>query len=181
MTKTHDNLVIIGAIMGAHGVRGDVRVKSFTAVPEDVFSYGPLLDKNGKPLIDPVSARPAKDHFIVRPAITRQKEEWDSLRRTDLYVPRSALPDADEDEFYITDLIGLPVYGGGDEAIGTVKDVQNHGAGDLLEIDPSSGAKTVLVPFTRADVPLVDMTARKIVVSTFDIWADESKPPQEEV
>jgi len=180
MSKTKPDLITVGVIIGAHGVRGDVRVKSFTAQPEDLFAYGPLLDERGKVLLDPVSARPAKDHFVVGTKIMHQKEEWDGLRGTKLFVPRDQLPEADEDEYYITDLIGLSVMGGGEAVIGTVKDVLNHGAGDLLEIDPISGTKTVLVPFTMADLPVVDMTARRVVVATFDVWADESKPAPEE-
>ncbi|MEO1642434.1 MAG: 16S rRNA processing protein RimM, partial [Pseudomonadota bacterium] len=72
-----DKLVVLGVILGAHGVRGDVRVKSFTEEPEDIFAYGPLLNKNSKTLLTPTSARPAKAHFIVTPEERRQKEDWD--------------------------------------------------------------------------------------------------------
>lgn len=172
-------LIVVGAIIGAHGVRGDVRIKSFTADPQACFDYGPLLDAKGGVLIDAVTIRPGKDHFIVTPKVTRQKEDWDAMKRTLLHVPRSALPPSDEDEYYVSDLIGLSVYGGGDTAIGKVKAVQNYGGDDLLEIDPAGGGKSVLVPFTLLDVPTVDMAARRIVVADFDGWADESKPAPE--
>lgn len=179
MSKQNTDLVIVAAILRAHGVRGDVRVKSFTAEPEAVFDYAPFLDEAGKVLIDPVRARPAKDHFIVSPHAVRQKEEWDALKGTKLYVPRDRLPEVEEDEFYIDDLIGLDVFGGGNEKLGRVKAVLNHGAGDLLEIQSEDRPKPVLVPFTQLDVPVVDLQRARIVVSDFETWADDRKPEDE--
>ena len=176
MSKKPADLIVVGAITGAHGVRGDVRVKSFTAQPAALFEYAPFLTETGVVLIDPKSFRAAKDHFVVVPKQPKQKEEWDALKSTKLYVPRDRLPPADEDEFYIDQLIGLSVYGGGEEVMGKVSAVFDHGAGDLLEIAPSAGGKTVLVPFTLADVPVVDVVAKRVVIATFDIWADESRP-----
>lgn len=176
MSKAKTDLVMVGAILGAHGVRGDVRVKSFTAVPEALFDYAPFLTEDGVELLDPVKARPAKDHFVVSPKSPRQKEEWDALKSTRLYVPKSALPETDEDEFYIEDLVGLDVFVGGDEKIGRVKAVLNHGAGDLIEIQRLLSGKPVLVPFTFEDVPIVDLGLGRIVVSNFDLWQDETRP-----
>ncbi|CAN0567074.1 unnamed protein product, partial [Laminaria digitata] len=116
--------IVVGVIKGAHGVRGDVRVKSFTADPDDVFTYGALTDEAGKPVLTPQSARPGKDHFIVRPKEQKQKEEWDAMRGTLLHVPRAKLPETDDDELYIEDLVGLQVFAGGNEPAGTVKAVQ---------------------------------------------------------
>ncbi|MEP1143037.1 MAG: ribosome maturation factor RimM [Henriciella sp.] len=175
MSKQNSNLVVIGAILGAHGVRGDVRVKSFTAEPDALFEYAPFLDDAGKVLIAPVRARPAKDHFIVTPKTMLQKEEWDGLKGTKLYVPRDALPAPDDDEFYIEDLVGLDVFTGGDTPLGRVKAVLNHGAGDLIEVDPKNGAKSVLVPFTLEDVPVIDLGLKRIVVANFEVWADETR------
>ncbi len=180
MSKPATDLVVVGVILGAHGVRGDVRVKSFTAEPDAVFDYAPFLSETGEILIDPVRARPAKDHYIVTPETPRQKEEWDQLKSTRLHVPRDVLPETDEDEFYIDDLVGLDVFAGGDAPIGRVKAVLNHGASDLIEIQPISQGKPVLVPFTLEDVPVVDLGAKRIVVATFEIWADESKPERED-
>lgn len=179
MSKQKSELVVIGAILGAHGVRGDVRVKSFTAEPDAVFDYAPFLDEDGKILIDPVKARPAKDHFIVTPKTLRQKEEWDRAKGTRLYVPRAILPEPDDDEFYIEDLVGLDVFAGGEDKIGRVKAVLNHGAGDLIEIQRREAGKPVLVPFTLVDVPVVDLGLGRIVVANFDIWQDESRPEDE--
>lgn len=176
MSKANADLVVIGVILGAHGVRGDVRIKSFTAAPEALFDYAPFLDEHGAPLIDPIKARPAKEHFIVSPEAPKQKEEWDNLKGTKLYVPRNALPEPEEDEFYIEDLIGLDVFAGGDTKIGRVKAVLNHGAGDLIEVQSKDRPKPVLVPFTLDEVPVVDITLGRIVIADFETWADESKP-----
>lgn len=178
MSKPAPDLIVVGAIIGAHGVRGDVRVKSFTAAPAALFDYAPFVDAQGKPLLSPKSVRAAKDHFIVTPQEARQKEAWDALRSAKLCVPKDRLPPAEEDEYYIDELVGLDVFAGGDTAIGKIKAVMDHGAGDLLEITPADGGKTVLVPFTREDVPMVDLEAARVIVATFDIWADESKPDE---
>ena len=180
MNTRKPDLVIVGALAGAHGVRGDVRVKSFTAEPDALFDYAPFVSEAGEPLLDPKSARAAKDHFIVTPKQPRQKEDWDTLRGASLCVPRDRLPPVEEDEYYIDDLVGLDVFSGGEAAIGTIRAVHDHGAGDLLEIDRKDGGKSVLVPFTRVDVPVVDLDAGRIVVATFDVWADESKPALED-
>ena len=180
MKKTADNkLIVVGVLKGAHGVRGDVRVKSFTADPDAVFDFGPLMDETGKVVVTPKSARPGKDHFIVRPKEQKQKEDWDALRGTLLHVPRASLPEADEDEFYIEDLVGLDVYSGGEEPAGRIRAVQDFGAGDLLDIDLAGGG-SVFVPFTLADVPVVDLAARRVVVATLEEWTaadDEEGPP----
>ena len=179
MSKPNSELVVIGAIIGAHGVRGDVRVKSFTGDPLALFDYAPFLDEDGAEILDPVGLRPAKDHFVVSPKVTRQKEEWDALKGTRLYAPRDRFPEPDEDEFYIDDLIGLEVFVGGQEKIGRVKAVLNHGAGDLIEVLSLEKGKPVLVPFTHDDVPVVDLKQGRIVVANFDIWQDEARPDED--
>ncbi len=176
MSDVKRNLVVVGAIMGAHGVRGDVRVKSFTAEPDALFDYAPFLLETGEIALDPKRARPAKDHFVVTPTDPRQKEEWDALKGTRLYVPRDALPQPDEDEYYIDDLVGLDVFAGGETAIGRVKAVLNHGASDLVEVQPKERGKPVLIPFTMEDVPLVDLERGRIIVSNYELWADQSSP-----
>lgn len=180
MKKQSPDLVVVGVLMGAHGVRGDVRVKSFTAEPENIFDYAPLLSSDGTELLTPKAVRPAKDHFVVVPKQPRQKEDWDRMRGEKLHAPRTCLPDPDEDEFYIEDLVGLAVYTGGSESIGRVKAVLNHGAGDLIEVQQHDGGKAVLVPFTKLDVPVVDIAANRLVVATFETWSDESKPEDQD-
>ena len=179
MTKRLGDLVVVGVILGAHGVRGDVRVKSFTGEPEDLFDYGPFLDEQGNELLEPVALRLGKEHFIVSPAKPLQKETWDRMKGTKLCIPRSRLPETEEDEFYVEDLVGLDVFSGGTAPIGRIKAVLNHGAGDLIEVSVPDAAATVLIPFTREDVPVVDMTLRRIVVATFDVWADQTRPEDE--
>lgn len=172
MTKPDkDKLIAVGVLKGAHGVRGEVRVKSLTADPEAVFGYGPLLDETGAVLLTPKSARPGKDHFIVRPKEQKQKEDWDALRGRILHVPRAALPVAEEGEFYIEDLAGLAVYSTGDSPAGRVRAVQDFGAGDLLEIELTGQASTIFVPFTQADVPVVDIPGRRLVIPDLAAWA----------
>ncbi len=176
MSKSKPDLIVVGALLGAHGVRGDVRVKSFTGEPDALFDYGPFSNEQGEVILDPKSARPAKDHFIVTPLKPLQKEEWDALKGTRLYIPRERLPETDDDDFYIEDLVGLTVQDSTEAVLGRVKAVQNHGAGDLLEIQPKSGGKSVLIPFTLADVPTIDLAQKSITVMDFETWADESKP-----
>ena len=89
-----------------------------------------------------------------------------------LHVPRDALPTLDDDEFYIEDLVGLSVFAGGSDRVGTVRAIQDFGAGDLIEVTVSDGRRSVLVPFTREDVPLVDLTAGRLVVSDWETWSD---------
>ncbi|MEM7493363.1 MAG: ribosome maturation factor RimM [Pseudomonadota bacterium] len=173
-------LVTLGVIIGAHGVRGDVRVKSFTAEAEDIFAYGPLKGEDGVVLITPTSVRAGKNHFIVSPEEQRQKEDWDALKGTKLCIERDCLPETDDDEIYVDDLVGLHVINGANEVIGTVKAVLNHGASDLLEIMPTTGGKPVLVPFTHADVPDIDLVAGRVSVATFDLWADQSGKPEDQ-
>ncbi|MDP3458090.1 MAG: ribosome maturation factor RimM [Hyphomonas sp.] len=170
--KTDDRLIAVGVLRGAHGVRGEVRVKSYTADPEALFTYGPLLDETGAVILTPKSARPGKDHFIVRPKETLQKEEWDALRGRLIHVPRARLPEAEEDEFYVEDLAGMDVFAGGDSPAGRVRSVQNFGSGDLLEVEVAGLASTVFVPFTRADVPVVDVAARRVVIPDLAVWSD---------
>lgn len=171
MSKTDQkDLIVVGALTGAHGVRGDVRVKSFTADPEALFGYGPLLDEAGTVMLEAKSVRPAKDHFIVTPHSPRQREEWDAMKGTRLYVPRSVLPAPEEDEIYVEDLVGLTVVDSDGTPLGKVKAVQNFGAGDLLEIAPAGGGSAVYIPFTEEDVPELDLDAGQVVIASWALW-----------
>jgi 16S rRNA processing protein RimM len=178
--KTDDRLIAVGVLKGAHGVRGEVRVKSYTADPEALFGYGPLTDEYGAVVLTPKSARPGKDHFIVRPKEVKQKEDWDALRGRLLYVARARLPVAEEDEFYIEDLAGMDVYAGGDTPAGRIRSVQNFGSGDLLEVDVPGLSSTVFVPFTRADVPVVEMEARRVIIPELQMWSEPGTRPEGE-
>lgn len=155
--------VCVGAIAGAYGVQGEVRLKSFTAEPEAVASYGPLVTEDGARRFEVTPLGRVKNALRVRLSGVRTKEEADALRGTRLYVPRARLPDLPEDEFYHADLIGLDVLDTGGAALGRVKAVHDHGAGALLELIVPGARQTVLLPFTRAAVPTVDLAAGRIV------------------
>lgn len=157
-----DDLICIGAIAGAFGVHGEVRVKSFTAVPEDIADY-PLTTEDGTKRFDLTLSRPVKNGFAARLSGVLTREQADALRGTQLYTPRTALPGLPDDEFYHADLIGLSVYDTGGTLLGQVKSVQNHGATDLLELHGAGLKGTVFLPFTKAAVPTVDLAARRIV------------------
>jgi len=157
------NLVCVGAIAGAFGVKGEVRIKSFCAVPEDIAAYAPLTTEDGAKSFSLTIERPINNGFAARLGGVATKEQADALRGTRLYAPRDRLPSLPDDEFYHADLIGLPVTDTGGTALGRVIAVQNHGAGDLLEIKPDAPVSSVLLPFTRANVPTVDLAAGRIV------------------
>lgn len=155
--------VCIGAIVGAHGVRGAVRVKSFTADPLDVVAYGPVEDEAGKRRFKLKVTGEAKGFVLATLDGVNDRDAAEALKGTGLYVPRDRLPEVEEDEFLYTDLVGLSALGLDGQVIGTVKGVANFGAGDLLDIiRPGQGS--LLVPFTKVAVPVVDMVKRQVVV-----------------
>jgi 16S rRNA processing protein RimM len=156
--------VCVGAIAGAFGVRGDVRLKSFCATPEDVASYGPLATEDGTRAFAVKLGGPIKGGFSARLSGVATKEAAHALRGTRLYAPRAALPALPDDEFYHADLIGLEARDTGGQPLGRVSAVLNHGASDLLEIRVPGQRATTLVPFTREIVPTVDLAAGRIVI-----------------
>ena len=156
--------VCVGAVAGAFGVRGEVRLKSFTAEPEAVAAYGPVETEDGARRFEVTLSRPVKGGYAARLSGVTSKEEADALRGTRLYIDRAHLPDPGEDEFYHADLIGLAVHDTGGAPMGHVNAVLNHGASDLLEVRLAGSSQTVLLPFTRAVVPTVDIGAGRIVV-----------------
>ena len=159
--------VIVGAFAGAYGVKGEVRLKSFCAVPEDIETYSPVHDASGRAFTVAV-LRPAKNGLIVRVAEIATKEQADALKGTELFALRSQLPALPDDEFYHADLIDIAVFDTGGTELGRVKSVQNHGASDLLEIIVPGASQTVLLPFTKAAVPTVDLSAGRIVADPPD-------------
>lgn len=163
-----DDLICVGAIAGSFGVRGEVRLKSFTAIPEDIADYCPLLSEDGDAKFDIQITRSIKNGFAARLSGVTTKEEADALRGAQLFVRRDVLPSLPDDEFYHADLIGLQVVDTGGTELGTVKSVQNHGAGDLLEVQSPASSTTVLLPFTRAAVPTVDLASGRIVADPPD-------------
>lgn len=156
-------LVCVGAIAGSFGVKGEVRLKSFTAEAEAIADYAPLVTEDGARSFTVTATRVIKNGLSVHLSGVSTKEEADALKGTQLYVPRDRLPTLPDDEYYHTDLVGLEVRDTGGTLLGTVKSVQNHGASDLLEIQGPDLKNTVLLPFTLAVVPTVDINAGRIV------------------
>jgi 16S rRNA processing protein RimM len=172
MTK---DLICVGSIAGAFGVRGEVRLKSFTADPTAIADYAPLTTLDGSRDFDVVLTGAVKNGLTARMSGVVTKEDADMLRGTELYVPRDRLPSLPDDEFYHADLVGLLVFDTGGTLLGTVRAVQNHGATDLLEIMGAGLKTTVLLPFTRQAVPTVDLASGRIVADPpLGLFADEA-------
>jgi 16S rRNA processing protein RimM len=155
--------VCIAQIGAAHGVRGEVRLKPFTEDPLAVTRYGALTSEDGKQRFEIEAVRPAKDVLVARLKGVTDRDAAEALKNIRLYVAREKLPAPEADEFYHADLVGLTARKQNGETVGIVKAVHNFGAGDLLEIEPPSGA-TIMLPFNKTTVPTVDIAAKKIVV-----------------
>jgi 16S rRNA processing protein RimM len=149
-----ERLILVGRVAGAFGVKGEVRITAYTDDPAALVSYRELLREDGSPGLTLTAGRPHKGALVGRAKEIATREEAEALRGLQLYVPRAALPAPDEDEFYLADLIGLRAVGPDGVELGRVKNVQNFGAGDLLEIAPETGP-TWWLPFTRDAVPEV--------------------------
>ena len=149
--------MLLGEIGRPQGLQGEVRIRSFTAEPGAIADYGPLEDETGTRLFEIESLRVTPKALTARLKDVESRGQAEALTGTKLYVPRSRLPEREEDEWYHSDLIGSAALDPDGAAIGTVIAVHNFGAGDLLEIRPASGAATVLMPFTRETVPEVDV------------------------
>ncbi len=154
--------VCVAVLAGAYGVRGELRLKSFTAEPRAIADYSPLTGDDGQEY-DVTLGSPIKGGFSARLTGISSREAADALRGTRLYVPREKLPALPDDEFYHADLIGLEVVDTGGAIVGRVRAVLDHGAGDLLEVALPGGSRTILLPFTRATVPTVDLSAGRLV------------------
>jgi len=155
--------VCIARIGAAHGVRGAVKLWTFTEDPFAVKRYGPLSTKDGARQFEVTSAREAKGHLVAQLKGITTRDEAERLNGIELYVPREKLPATDEDEYYHADLIGLAAVTTADEALGRVVAIHNFGAGDILEIAPPHGA-TMLLPFTNAVVPTVDIAGGRVLI-----------------
>lgn len=155
--------ICVGAIAGAFGVQGEVRLKSFTADPEAIADYAPLSTEDGSASFEVQITRAIPQGFAARLTGIRSKEQADALRGTRLFAPRDRLPSLQTDEYYHADLIGVAVFDTGGVELGRVKAVLNHGASDLLEILVPGQSATILLPFTLAAVPTVDLGAGRII------------------
>jgi 16S rRNA processing protein RimM len=148
-------------------VRGEVRVRSFTAAPVGVTAYGPLYDAHGKVVLTPKRWRPIKDGLAVTAPEVPTREAAEALRNTPLHVPRSVLPPVEEDEFYHIDLIGCRVEALDGTPLGEVVAVHDFGAGDVLELRDPDGRQRFL-DFSKAETPVVDIAGRRIVAKPLD-------------
>jgi 16S rRNA processing protein RimM len=156
--------ICVAQIGAAHGLRGEVKLRSFTQDPKAVTSYGPLESEDGTRRFEIEALRPSKDHFVARLKGVGDRDAAEKLTNVRLYVPRDRLPPiADDETFYHADLIGLAAVTPDGAPLGTVTAIHNFGAGDVIEIKPDSG-EALLVPFTGTTVPEIDVAARRMVV-----------------
>jgi 16S rRNA processing protein RimM len=155
--------ILVGAIAGAHGVRGQVRIKSFTDDPAAVAAYGPVSDESGQRRFDLVITGQTKGGVIARIDGVADRTAAEALRGLRLYVERTALPPTNPDEYYRVDLIGLAAELADGTPYGRIASVQDYGAGDILEIERADGT-TELLPFSDRIVPQVDIAGRRVVV-----------------
>jgi 16S rRNA processing protein RimM len=169
--------ICVGQFAGAHGVRGLVRLKSFTADPADVTRYGPVETEDGARRFALEVVGQAKGALIVRVADVADRDAASALAGTRLYVARARLPAPDADEFYHADLIGLRVAAPDGAALGTIRTVDDFGAGTLLELALADG-RAVMVPFTRAVVPEIDLAHGRAVVVVPAGLLDETAPDE---
>jgi len=156
--------VLLGDIGAAHGLKGEVRLRSFTEAPAAVADYGPLEDETGGKAIEIESVRPGPKGLIARIKGVTTREGAEALTGTKLYVPRDRLPEAEEGAYYHSDLIGLEAYDAFDVQIGTVVAMYNFGAVDIIEVKLLSGGDNLLLLFTDATVPEIDTEERRLTL-----------------
>jgi 16S rRNA processing protein RimM len=155
--------ICVARIGAAHGVRGAVKLWTFTEDPLAVERYGPLMTKDGARQFEIANVRAAKDHLVATFKGVATRNDAEKLNGIELYVAREKLPETDDGEYYYADLIGLSAVNTADEPIGRVIAIHNFGAGDIIEIAPPTGA-TLLLPFTNVVVPTVDIAAGRVVI-----------------
>ncbi len=176
--------VLLAVVLGAHGLKGEVRVKTFTAAPEGLSAYGPLHAKDGRSFtvqaLRPGVGAAKADEAIVAFAEVGGRDAAEALKGSELFVPRAALPEADDDEFYHADLIGLDADDPEGRRLGKVLAVQNYGAGDVLVLATDSGDE-IWLAFTRENVPEIDVKGRRLIVAVPDeVEADAEAGPDSE-
>lgn len=156
-------LICVAKIGAAHGVRGEVKLWPFTEDPLAVLHYGPLSTKDGARQFEVTRAREAKGHLVAALKGIANRDDAERLNGLELYIARDKLPATEDDEYYHADLIGLAAETTAGAPIGRVVAIHNFGAGDIIEIAPPQGA-TLLLPFTNAVVPTVDLAAGRVIV-----------------
>jgi 16S rRNA processing protein RimM len=160
--------ICVAQIGPAHGTRGEVRLKSFTADPMAVMDYGVLETEDGTATFEIESLRPARNYWIAQLRGVSDRNVAERLANVKLFVPRDRLPAAETDEFYHADLIGLAAVATDGRQLGTVVAIHDFGAGDILELRQEGRRDTVMLPFTSATVPVVDIAGRRIVIDPPD-------------
>jgi 16S rRNA processing protein RimM len=157
------HLVRLGVISGAHGVKGQVKIRSFTAVPEDMASYGDLRDKSGKIYRLAITGQGKERVLIASVEGVASRDEAEKLRNIELYVERGALSCLNENEYYYEDIIGLAVFTRDNALYGRLIAMHNFGAGDIAEIKRASGEEE-FQPFSKATFPVIDIPNRRLVI-----------------
>jgi 16S rRNA processing protein RimM len=176
--RSSEQRICVARLGAAHGVRGEVRLWSFTAEPAAVVGYGPFETADGR-AIEIETLRPAKDFFVARLKGVADRNAAEALRNVELFVPRTRLPaPADSDEFYHADLIGLAVVDAAGVPLGTVVALHNFGAGDIVEVRRTDANDTVMLPFTQDAVPEIDVAGGRIVVAR-DVFEAVANPEAE--
>ncbi|MEK4032950.1 ribosome maturation factor RimM [Methylocystis sp. IM3] len=175
--NARNNLVLLGRFGAPHGVRGEIRLQSFTGDPLAIADYGPMRDKSGARTFTLLSVRPqGKDMLVARVEGVADRTAAERLTGVELYIARDRLPaPEDDDEFYLADLIGLRAETRAGEEIGVVVALRNFGAGDIIEVAPKGGGETLLFPFTRAVVPVVSVAEGRVVIEPPEEIAGEGQ------
>jgi 16S rRNA processing protein RimM len=170
-------LVLVGVITGVRGLKGEVRIKSFTGEPKDIATYGELLSETGTKTFKVKVTGLAKGQLLARIGDVNDRDAAEALKGTQLFVSRDKLPAAEEDEFYYTDLIGLRAVGLDGSDLGKVTAVEDHGAGSFLEIESEI---SFLVPFTKEAVPEISIGEGRVVIDPPDGLFEPGEPEEEE-
>jgi 16S rRNA processing protein RimM len=161
--------VCVAQIGAPHGIHGEVRLWAYTEDPLAITQYGPLETEDGSVSFEIAALRPAKGHLVARLRGVEDRNAAERLTNVKLFVPRERLPAPDDDDtFYHADLIGLAAIGADGTEFGTIVAVHDFGAGDLIEVQPSGGGAAMLLPFTKAAVPTVDIASGRVVIEPPD-------------
>ncbi len=156
--------ILLGVVIGAHGLKGEVRVKTFTETPDRLCAYGPLHAKDGRVFTVTAARVTAPDGAVVRFDGISDRDAAEALKGVQLFVARAALPTTEAEEFYHADLVGLRAEDAEGRLIGHVRGIHNFGAGDVLDIEKPDGSEALL-PFTRDFVPVVDVKSGRITIA----------------
>jgi 16S rRNA processing protein RimM len=168
--------VLLGVVLGAHGLKGEVKVKTFTDSPSSLGAYGPVTAGDGRQFLIAAARTSKPDEAVVKLEGISDRTAAEGLKGLRLYIPRAALPEPEDDEFYHVDLVGLAVETAEGAALGRVRGIHNFGAGDVVEIEAADGHIS-FIPFTREAVPTVDLQARRLIVVPPRELDGEEPPP----